>query len=253
MARRSHTARLRRGVLAAARKVGLEDHVKSVRAIADPGLRRDLRDHAAARLVIAMTLPPDGDAIDVGAHEGDVLEVMQRVAPVGRMLAYEPIPELHGGLVARFPRAEVRRAALSDEAGTSEFVHVIDAPGFSGLRERSYPGDPERRTIEVRTERLDDSLPEGFRPRLIKVDVEGAELQVLRGAAEVLERHRPVVLFEHGEGAADHYGARSSGELHDLLVGHAGLRIFDLAGEGPFSRAQFEELFTAPVWNYVAR
>lgn len=231
----------------------MEDHLKSVRAIADPGLRRDLRDHAAARLVIAMTLPPDGDAIDVGAHAGDVLAVMQRVAPLGRMLAYEPIPELHAGLVASFPRAEVRRAALSDEAGTSEFVHVVGAPGFSGLRERSYPGDPERHTIEVRTERLDDALPEGFHPRLIKVDVEGAELQVLRGAAEVLERYRPAVLFEHGEGAADRYGAGSSGELHDLLVGHAGLRIFDLAGEGPFSRAQFEDLFTAPVWNFVAR
>lgn len=252
MGQRFRTARLRRSALAAARRVGVEDHLKRLRAVADPGLRRDLRDHAAARVVIAMALPPDGDAVDVGAHDGDVLAVMARVAPEGRRLAYEPIPELHARLVAEFPQDDVRMAALSDETGTAEFVHVIDAPGFSGLRERSYPGDPARRRIEVRTERLDDALPEGFRPRLLKVDVEGAELQVLRGAAETLARERPVVLFEHGQGAAERYGEGSSAALHDLLVGHAGLRIFDLAGEGPFCRAQFEDLFTRPVWNFVA-
>ncbi len=83
------------------------------------------------------------------------------------------------------------------------------------------------------------------------VDKEGAELAVLRGAADTLRRHRPVVVFEHGAGAAEHYEG-DSGDLHDLLAIHAGLRIFDLAGKGPLDRATFAGLFTAPVWNFVA-
>jgi Methyltransferase FkbM domain len=88
-------------------------------------------------------------------------------------------------------------------------------------------------------------------PAFIKVDVEGAELQVFRGAADTLARHKPTVFFEHGEGAADRYGT-SSAQIHDLLVGEAGLRIFDERGHGPYSRDQFEAVFTEPVWNFVA-
>ena len=61
-----------------------------------------------------------------------------------------------------------------------------------------------------------------------------------------------MVIFEHGVGGFERYGA-PPGELHDLLVGDCGLRIFDLAGEGPYSRARFEEVFTEPIWNFVAR
>jgi hypothetical protein len=85
---------------------------------------------------------------------------------------------------------------------------------------------------------------------LIKIDVEGAEVNVMRGAAATLERHRPHVVFEHGVGGADLYGS-ASGELFDLLDG-AGLRVFDLEGNGPFTRTRFEEQFTEPVWNWLA-
>jgi len=216
-----------------------------------PDQRRELRDAHATRVALAATLAPASNVIDVGAHEGAVLERVVAIAPAGRHIAYEPLPEMHARLTERFPEVDVRRAALSDIAGTSEFVHVLDAPTYSGLRER--PDAPGRRGVErlrVRTERLDDALDEGYVPRLLKIDVEGAELQVLRGAARTLRHHRPFVLFEHGIGGADLYATRS-GELFDLLD-DAGLRVFDLDGDGPYGRERFESTFTRPMWNFLA-
>jgi hypothetical protein len=57
--------------------------------------------------------------------------------------------------------------------------------------------DPAGKTaVEVGTLKLDSYCDaEGIRPDLIKIDVEGAEGMVLRGAAEVLKRYRPVLVF----------------------------------------------------------
>jgi FkbM family methyltransferase len=220
--------------------------VGRVRALA--GLRSG---EDTVRLLLAYTLASDADCIDVGAYAGDVLSEMVRLAPRGRQLAYEPLPELARSLAARFPSVDVRAAALSDSAGEADFVHVVSNPAYSGLREREYPGRERLERIRVRTERLDDSLPGGFAPAFIKVDVEGAELQVFRGARETIARHRPTIFFEHGRGAADRYGTRSA-QIYDLLVGETGLRLFDEHGGGPYSRDGFEALFDRPIWNFVA-
>lgn len=226
--------------------------LRRVRAALGDASWRELQDEHAMRIVLAAALRSDSNAIDVGANVGGVLAEIARIAPSGRHIAYEPIPELHGRLQERFPQIEVRRAALSDTSGQAEFAHVLGTPAYSGLRRREdLPADAgEVRTISVQTERLDDTLPAGYVPALLKIDVEGAELSVLRGATETLHRHRPYVIFEHGLGGADLYGSRSS-ELFDLLD-DCGLRIFDLTGDGPYSHDRFEAAFSEPIWNYVA-
>jgi FkbM family methyltransferase len=210
-----------------------------------------LRDHAVLRLLFAAVLRPDSHVIDVGANHGAVLAELVRLTPEGRSLAFEPVPELSAELSAAFPGVDVRDVALSDAPGQSTFQHVVSADGYSGLRRRSYPGRVDIREISVRTARLDDELPGDFAPALIKIDVEGGELGVLRGAQRTLATHRPVVIFEHGQGAAEHYGA-TSGDVWEVLDG-AGLRIFDLAGVGPYTRSHFESAFTQPIWNWIAR
>jgi FkbM family methyltransferase len=226
--------------------------VREARSAFDPDVRRVLRDEHAMRVALATALRHDGNAIDVGANQGDTLELILAVAPAGRHIAYEPIPGLAADLVARYPGVDVRNAACSDEAGSAEFTHVVNAPAMSGLRQRedlpAHAGEVER--IPVRLDKLDDALPEGYVPSLIKIDVEGAELLVMRGAAETLARHRPFVIFEHGIGGADLYGSKP-GEVWDLLDG-AGLRIFDLEGDGPYSRDRFESVFAEPIWNFLA-
>jgi FkbM family methyltransferase len=223
------------------------------RALCSPGSRREARDRHAISVVLAATLSRDAHTIDVGAHSGAVLREIVRIAPGGRHIAYEPIPQLAAQLAEEFPSVMVRNAALSDENGTASFVHVDSAPEYSGLREREYHGltDVRKHEITVRTERLDDVLPDTFQPGLIKIDVEGAEMLVLRGAQETIGRFRPTIIFEHGMGASDRYGTEPS-DVHDLLVAQLGMRIFDLDGIGPYSREAFQAVFAEPIWNFLA-
>lgn len=256
---RAGKAALQRSARSSIIRFGKEDQARAVqgrlreaRSAFNPELRRHLRDEHAMEVVLASALRVGSNAIDVGANEGSVLESMMRVAPEGRHIACEPIPELAQDLAKRFPSVDVRQVALFDETGTATFTHVLDASTRSGLRQRADLDESTSRVskITVPTARLDDVLEANYVPTLIKVDVEGAELQVLRGAIETLERHQPFVIFEHGVGGADLYDALST-ELFDLLEG-CGMRIFDLEGDGPYTRGRFEATFTEPIWNFLA-
>ena len=237
----------------AALRTGVGVPLRAVKRRFDPPhVRRDRADAARLVRLIEEVLRPDSNALDVGCHEGAVLAEIVRLAPAGRHIAWEPLPELCARTAARFPGIDVRCAALSDRAGESEFVHVTTLPGWSGFRARPYPGSQSTETIRVPTQRLDGALPDGYAPALLKIDVEGAELEVLRGGRETIARHHPVVVFEHGAGSADHYGTTPA-DVWELLDG-AGLRISGLDGAGPFSRAQFEDEFArAERVNFVAR
>jgi FkbM family methyltransferase len=210
---------------------------------------RNRRDDAHLRAAMAALLRPDSNCVDVGANTGSVLADAVRLAPLGRHVAFEPLPELAERLQARFPGVRVQCAALSDRAGEATFHRRLDADSRSGLLPLGGPAEP----LTVRLETLDEVLGDDYVPEFIKIDVEGAELAVLEGALATLIRHRPVVAFEHGR-AALAYGT-THGMVHDVLCGRAGLRIFDLDGEGPFERTAFERVADPPGrrWNFLAR
>ncbi|MGH2810297.1 MAG: FkbM family methyltransferase [Actinomycetota bacterium] len=210
------------------------------------------KDPERMRWLLGMCLTVDSNCIDVGAHEGIVLDEILRVAPLGRHIAYEPIPHLARALTDKYSSVDVRARALSNRCGTSQFFLVKTLPGYSGLRRRSYPSPQEVEELTVEVEDLDSSIPPGYVPAFIKIDVEGAEKQVLEGAIATISKHKPLVFFEHGLGAADHYGT-SPEDIFALLCAEAGLRIFDLEGEGPYDLARFESTFAAGrQWNFVA-
>jgi FkbM family methyltransferase len=210
-------------------------------------------DERAMRTVLSAVLPQDGSFLDVGANEGQVLGHAVHLAPHGPHLAWEPIPRLAGALRERFPNVEVREAALGDCAGSAKFVHLLDRPGQSGLRDRHFAGNPHRETLDVRVERLDDVLDPALRPAVIKVDVEGGELGVFRGGLETISRHRPWIMFEHGMGAAEYFDT-SPEEVWDILCEDCGLRIFDFDGDGPYTRDQFVDAMALRTrWNWLGR
>jgi len=201
---------------------------------------------------MSFALAEDSNCIDIGAHKGAALAEMVRVAPRGKHIAYEPLPFLHKYLVDHFPAVDVRLAAASNEEGETSFTHVKNLPTHSGLRERSYPVRPRVEKITVRTETLDSNLPAGYVPAFIKMDVEGAERLVIEGAIETISKHKPIVVFEYGE-AADYYSTQTC-HIYELLHNEAGLRIFDMDGNGPYTLGQFEETYVrGDRWNFVAR
>lgn len=155
------------------------------------------RDYDRMTLQIARTALADGGgAIDIGAHEGSILRGLVKLSP-GPHWAFEPIPASVKRLRRRFPGVTVEEVALADYEATAEFRFMPGAAAYSSLlvRPRIEDRRPVRR-LAVRVRRLDDCIPEGIRVAFVKIDVEGAEAAVLRGARELLRRQRPTVVFE---------------------------------------------------------
>lgn len=182
---------------------------------------------AQTEAILARVLERGSNCVDVGCHHGVIMDAMLRFAPEGTHFGFEPLPDLFAGLRAKYaavPQVKLFELALSEEPGTSTFQHVVTNPGYSGLLRRRYDRPHEDVVqISVSLAKLDDVLPPDAMIRLIKVDVEGAELGVFRGGIETIRRCRPFIVFEHGLGAADFYGTRPE-QVWDLLSG-CGLRL----------------------------
>jgi len=175
--------------------------------------------------IMASVLNKDSNCVDVGCHTGNILRKMIEFAPRGIHHAFEPIPELAAQLRQEFPGVKVFEVALSSTSGKAPFRHVVSRPAYSGLREREYPGrDEEIEMIDVKTEKLDVILSGQLKVDFMKVDVEGAELQVFHGAIQTITTDKPFIVFEHGLGAAEYYGTRPEA-VYDLLVEQCGLAI----------------------------
>jgi FkbM family methyltransferase len=234
-------------------RLGIDDQLRSIRATLHPNYRHDRIESEHLRSLLISTLTEDSNCVDIGAYRGRILAEIMRVAPRGRHIAYEPLPHLYRFLVDHFPSADIRLAALSNEEGEKSFTYVKNVPARSGFLERSYAKRQQIEKLTVQTVTLDSDLPTGYVPALIKIDVEGAERQVIEGAIQTISKYKPIVIFEHGKGGAAHYST-SPHHIYELLHDQAGLRIFDLDGKGPYSLSQFEESYTQDDrWDYVAR
>jgi FkbM family methyltransferase len=146
-----------------------------------------------------------GDHVwDVGANIGYLALVAARiVGPGGRVLAIEPDPECaaairRNALINDLGAIEVIEAAASSSSGVAELVVVRDRL-WTRLASVGDHHESECR-VSVRTLALDDV--DAPPPTLIKIDVEGAELEVLAGMTRLLRDARPLVVCEmHGRNA----------------------------------------------------
>jgi FkbM family methyltransferase len=207
--------------------------------------------------VMQRILTPDSNGIDVGAHRGTILRHLIELAPGGHHVAVEPLPAFARGLRRQFPNVEVLELALSDVAGESTFHHVVTSPSYSGLSTRRYPHHGEVvEDIAVRVERLDDVVRPDRPIQFLKIDVEGSELGVLTGARRLLERWRPVVVFEHGwDGGKRPADDDTTGALWDVLTS-TGLAVYELSAwlddGAPLTQAGFEDSLAKGTYYFLA-
>jgi FkbM family methyltransferase len=237
---------LRRTIAGVSRRLGRPELL----ATFYPGARQGLREEIAISAILASSLRSDGTYVDVGTNRGQILGEAVRVATRGRHIAFEPIPALAADLARAFPGVDCRQAALGARPGTAEFCHFTSLDGWSGLRRSPEVSDERGRPeyISVTVSTLDAELGD-LVPRLVKIDVEGAELEVIEGGRSMFSNARPLLIFEHVAAAAALYGTRPAA-LWDLLT-ELEYEIFSVTGQGPFTRAAFAE--SGGVVNWLAR
>jgi FkbM family methyltransferase len=159
------------------------------------------------RLEVALTraLVRPGDlAVDAGANKGAYVYWLQRaVGPAGRVMAFEPQPRLASYLrracdAFGWSNVRISDVALSDHVGKS-VLHVPGADVSPGASlEPGVLAQVAGRSFECSVDTLDRQLEgqAGGPLRFLKVDVEGHELALFRGAEGALRRDKPHLLFE---------------------------------------------------------
>jgi FkbM family methyltransferase len=135
---------------------------------------------------------------DIGANIGMVSGNLFRSFPTARYYLFEPNPDLVGRLQSLFSQQEnvtITETALSDRNATAR-LNII--PGYTAMSSLSQQANATG-GIDVKLQTGDQFLadhPESA-PSLIKIDVEGHEVEVLQGCAKLIATHRPIIVFEH--------------------------------------------------------
>jgi FkbM family methyltransferase len=173
-------------------------------------------------------LPDDGVLVDIGANIGRLTMEVAITMPRLQVLAVEPVKDTYDALEANIRRNGLEsrvatcRLALGAHAGSG--VMTADRGSANHL----VDGTPSAGQEEIEISTLDQLISQHPLDRVdvIKCDVEGAELLVLEGATDILERLRPALLLEIEERWISRYG-RSATELFDFLLsrGYAYRRI----------------------------
>jgi FkbM family methyltransferase len=155
---------------------------------------------------VSRFLRPGMSVLDIGAHHGFyTLLLSRRVGPEGKVFAFEPSPREKSALlwhvrINRCKNVTVEGLALGSQKEEARlFVVQGEQTGCNSLRTPAQDVSGEFTHTPVHVVRLDDWLAEHKIERLdfIKLDVEGGELEVLRGAVELFEKApRPVLLVE---------------------------------------------------------
>jgi FkbM family methyltransferase len=160
-------------------------------------------------------LRPGDLALDVGGNVGrHTIPMAEAVGPEGHVHVVEPIPYIADRMQANLEKAgvagrvSVLRAAASHAPGQARFHVVVGAEPLSSLSRdmAASRNRGELREIVVEVVTIDQRF--GALPlRFVKLDVEGAEFDAMKGAAGLLRTARPVLAFEDGRArAAQHFG-----------------------------------------------
>jgi FkbM family methyltransferase len=210
---------------------------------------------------LAERLRPGDTLLDVGANVGFLAVVgAALVGATGRVIAFEPVPAnarqiRRNKRLNRLRQLEVVETAVGDRTGQAVLVLARHAGG-AALADVERPPDACGE-LTVPIVRLDDWLASrpGLWPALVKIDVEGAELQVLRGLAATLVagpgttppptgRTRPALLIEVDDATAD--GASRKAEACAGFCAERGYHVRRLPDSCPDLEWQVIHLLATP-------
>lgn len=154
-------------------------------------------------------LRPEMTLADIGANIGEVTLCAAKRAATGKVLSFEPSPAIFAQLsrnvaLNRFSHVELFNIGLYDREDILPFY--VEEENLFGMANEGlgtvFGVTKDKQESVVRLRRLDDIAREVGLQRLdvLKVDVEGAEWMVLRGAEQCIRRFRPVIVAESSAG-----------------------------------------------------
>jgi FkbM family methyltransferase len=136
--------------------------------------------------------------IDVGSFTGGFAFAMRQMLPDAQIYSFEPLPDNYRKLVhnlEKFGRFQAFLTALGNERGEltfwrNDFAASSSALAMSDLHKQSFPETGHAVAIQVPVARLDELLGQVALTgkTLLKLDVQGYELEVLRGGGKMLEQ-----------------------------------------------------------------
>ncbi|MCP9915836.1 FkbM family methyltransferase [Cyanobium sp. ATX 6F1] len=182
---------------------------------------------------------PGMTVLDVGAHHGlYALVAARRSGPNGRVVAFEPNPSdarrlrWHACLNG-LGRLRVEPLALADRSG--EVTFHVPVSGVRTTASLRRPNDSRSRfkAIQVRLDTLDHVVAAARIEQidLIKLDVEGAEMQFLDGATDTIRRFRPLLIIESIDDVCKEWG-HDGRQLLLRVQNDLGYRLFSFTDEG---------------------
>lgn len=191
-------------------------------------------------------LEPGDTAIDVGANIGYFTAAMaETVGSGGRVLSFEPVPEIRESLTMAialngFENVKVLGCALGSRDGEADISVDPRVAGSSSLVSAplppSIPPSPDAYRVNVKVRTLDGLIASGqvdaSNVKLLKVDAEGSELDVLQGAMKLIEAARPHVVFELNA-VASRAAGWSLADINSLLQTVGGYDLYKLTHDGP--------------------
>jgi FkbM family methyltransferase len=162
---------------------------------------------------------PDWVIADVGANVGALSLTLDVLVDTGHIHAFEPMPQTYGYLqrnIEENAAAHVTtyNVAVAGTAGELTFSYLPDFAAGAHRADKFVEG--EQHTVPAIP--LDDWAGALTRLDLVKIDVEGHELEVLRGAARTLDRFHPDLIVECNPVATSRFGDSSIDELLAYLA-----------------------------------
>jgi FkbM family methyltransferase len=157
-----------------------------------------------------MLLRPGMTVYDIGANVGfHAIAAARRIGPDAKVVCFEALPDNakrieYNAASNKLANVQVIAAALGKSEGEAAFW-TSRQPTWGKLASVGKKPDKFAKEVNVSLRRLDSVVDELKlpAPTLIKMDVEGSEIDVLEGARQTLERHHPILLIEaHGTNAA---------------------------------------------------
>lgn len=164
------------------------------------GIKARFRDEKAELQAIREHVSPSDTVCDIGANKGNFTFWLARWCRKGRVVAFEPQLNIADQLAAdckafNFLNVKVEPIGVYSTTGSQTLNIPIDHAPCASIKPSGALFDAVS-TIVVPVVALDDYFPEDEKISLLKIDVEGAELDVFRGSERILRTCSPLLVFE---------------------------------------------------------